>query len=117
MDGVTGLLETLAQLGVKLAAENGQLRISAAKGALTGELRHRLLESKEEILRRLAGVAPERTAPVQARIAPDPEGDRRPFPLLDLQLGFYIANDPYMEFNVRPHFYMEFDHRELDVEA
>jgi len=117
MDGVTSLLETLAQLGVKLAAENGQLKVSAAKGALTGELRHRLLESKDEILRRLQGVAPERMTPDLARIIPDPQSDRLPFPLSDLQLGFYIANDPYMEFNVRPHFYMEFDHRAFGVAA
>ena len=35
----------------------------------------------------------------------------------DLQLGFYVANDPHMEYHVRPHFYMEFDHEDFDVAA
>ena len=114
MDQVTGLLESLAQLGVKMAVDDGQLKISAAKGVLTGELRSRLLESKDEILRRLQGLAPTAAAPAPARIAPDPQADHLPFPLSDLQLGFYIANDPYMELHVRPHYYFEFDHVDLD---
>jgi pyochelin synthetase len=112
MDDVTGLLESLAQLGVRMAAENGQLKISAAKGVLTGELRSRVLESKDEILRRLQEIGPDERA---ARIVADLPAERLPFPLSDLQLGFYIANDSYMELHVRPHYYFEFDHRGLDV--
>jgi amino acid adenylation domain-containing protein len=115
MDAVTNLLEALTQLGVRLAAENGQLKVNAAKGVLTGELRQRVLESKDEILRRLQGIEPATADRAPARIAPDPQADRLPFPLSDLQLGFYIANDPYMEFHVRPHYYMEFDRPGLDV--
>jgi pyochelin synthetase len=118
MDEVTGLLESLARLGVRIAAENGQLKISAAKGVLTSDLRGRVLESKNEIIRRLQGMEPaggEQRAP--SRIEADPGNDHLPFPLSDLQLGFYIANDPYMEFHVRPHYYFEFDDVVFDVAA
>jgi pyochelin synthetase len=114
MDQVTGLLESLAQLGVKIAVDGEQLKISAAKGVLTGELRGRLLESKDEIIRRLQGIG-EAARPAPARIVADPLADNVPFPLSDLQLGFYIANDPYMELHVRPHYYFEFDYSDLDV--
>ena len=115
MDQVTGLLETLAQLGVKISIDAGQLRVNAPKGVLTAALRDRLLESKEEILRRLQAAGEASSGP--ARIAADPAADRIPFPLADLQLGFYLANDPYMELHVRPHYYFEFDPPDLDVAA
>ena len=117
MDQVTGLLESLAQLGVRIAVDGGQLKISAAKGVLTGELRGRVLESKDEIIRRLQGIGAPAASLAPARITPDPQADPLPFPLSDLQLGFYIANDPYMELHVRPHYYFEFDQGDLDVAA
>ena len=117
MDEVTNLLAALAQLGVTLAAEDGKLKISAAKGALTGELRDRVLASKDEILRRLQGSGLETAEHAPARIVADPVADHLPFPLSDLQLGFYIANDPYMEFHVRPHYYLEFDATGFDAAA
>jgi len=115
MDAVTTLLQELAQLDVSLAAENGQLKISASKGVLTSELRRRVLESKDQIVSRLQRIEHAERGP--ARLVPDREADHLTFPLSDLQLGFYVANDPYMEFHVRPHFYMEFDHLDFDVAA
>ncbi len=117
MDEVMSLLAELAQLDVSVAAENGLLKISAAKGVLTGDLRRRLQESKEQIVRRLERIGEESARRGPARIVPDPASDHLPFPLSDLQLGFYMANDPYMEFHVRPHFYMEFDHTDFDLAA
>ncbi|MBW8877596.1 MAG: amino acid adenylation domain-containing protein [Acidobacteria bacterium] len=112
MDEATQLLQALAQLGVKLAVENGQLKMSAAKGVLTGELRSRIVASRDEILRRLQEQKGE-----TPRVTADPLGDLVPFPLSDLQLGFYIANDPYMEYHVRPHLYMELERGAFDVSA
>ncbi|HKH47472.1 MAG TPA: amino acid adenylation domain-containing protein [Thermoanaerobaculia bacterium] len=116
MDEVTKLLEDLAQLGVQVAAEDGRLKIVAAVGVLTDALRQRVVAGKDEIVRRLTGMAPaaDRVAPL---LAADPGADLVPFPLSDLQLGFYIANDPYMEFHVRPHYYMELDRPAFDVAA
>jgi len=117
MDEINSLLEELARLGVRLAAESGQLKVSAAKGVLTSGLQSRVLAGKDEILRRLQGIEPESAGGAPARLVPDPRADHLPFPLADLQLGFYVANDPYMEYHVRPHYYMEFDRLELDVPA
>lgn len=116
MDEVTELLEELARSGVTLAVDRGQLRLSAGKGVLTVELQRRLVNCKELILRRLDGMDAAASRRCQ-RIVPQPDADHLPFPLSDLQLGFYVANDPYMELHVRPHCYMEFEARDLDVAA
>jgi pyochelin synthetase len=117
MDSVARLLDEVAQLGVTFSAENGHLRISALKGTLTSDLQRRVAESKEEIIRRLQEVASAGPVRSRSRLDSDPLGDSLPFPLSDLQLGFYIANDPYMEFHVRPHCYFEFDVVDLDPVA
>jgi amino acid adenylation domain-containing protein len=45
-----------------------------------------------------------------------PHQQREPFPLSDLQVGFYMGSDEFMEYHVRPHYYFEFDYAELDVQ-
>lgn len=117
MDKVARLLEETAQLGVTFAADGGQLRISAPKGTLTSELQRRVAENKEEILRRLQQAASAGPFLSQSRLSADPPGDSLSFPLSDLQLGFYIANDSYMELHVRPHCYFEYDVPDLDPVA
>ena len=116
MDLVARLFEELAQLGVTCAADGGRLKISAAKGALTPELQRRIAESKDEMIRRLEVVDAAAANNGFGGIVPDPASDAVPFALSDLQLGFYIANDSYMEFHVRPHCYLEFDHADFDAE-
>ncbi|MDG2156241.1 MAG: non-ribosomal peptide synthase/polyketide synthase, partial [Gammaproteobacteria bacterium] len=49
MTAVT-ILSLLAKKGVKLSVVDGQLKVSAPKGALTGELRQQLVDNKAEIL-------------------------------------------------------------------
>lgn len=117
MNKVARLLDEIAQLGGTFAAENGQLRISVPKGMLTSELQRRIAESKDEIIRRLQEVASAGSVHSLVRLDPDRLGDSLGFPLSDLQLGFYIANDSYMEFHVRPHCYFEFDVLDLDPVA
>lgn len=117
MDEAAKLLDEIAQLGVTFGTENGQLRISAPKGVLTSDLQRRLKESKDEIVRRLQKTASADPAQLLDRLQPDREGESLPFPLSDLQLGFYIANDSYMEFHVRPHCYFEYDVGGLDPVA
>ena len=116
MTEVTKLFEELVQLGIKLGTENGSLKISASKGVLTSDLQRRMLENKSELVRSLERVRPAQVG-AELAIRADSDSDHTPFPLSDLQLGFYIANDPYMEFHVRPHLYMEMDREGLDVGA
>ena len=117
MDKVGRLLDEIVQLGVTLAVEGGHLRISAPKGALTRDLQGRITESKDEIIRRWQRVTATEAVVPGGRLASDPQGDSLPFPLLDLQLGFYIANDSYMELHVRPHCYFEYDVPDLNTVA
>jgi amino acid adenylation domain-containing protein len=103
------LLQELVSLGVDISAHDGQLRIQAAKGVFTPDLQERVKRNKLALVDRLSAGA---SLPP---IVPASGDDGLPFGLADLQLGFYIANDPHMEFHVRPHWYMEFDRPELDV--
>lgn len=109
-----GLLQELRQCGISLSLQGEQLKIAAPVGALTAELRERLIEHKPSLLQwlREQSMADESAIP---QCQPDPDNLYEPFPLTDLQLGFFMADDPYMEFHVRPHYYNEIDLVNLDV--
>ncbi|MEO8673045.1 MAG: amino acid adenylation domain-containing protein, partial [Tahibacter sp.] len=51
--GIAGVLERLGEAGIKLGAEDGQLKVSAPKGVMTNELKALLLEHKADLLRLL----------------------------------------------------------------
>ena len=112
-DLVTQLIEELVRLGVGLSLDDGRLRLSAARGVIDEALQGRLVEHKEELVRRVQARS---AASPSVRIEPCPQDDHIPFPLSDLQLGFYAANDPHMEYHVRPHAYLETDGGPLDAE-
>lgn len=108
-----GLMTALAQRDLKLSACDGQLTISGAKGALTAELKQQLQRHKDGILALLDA---QRVGESPSEIQPDPARRHEPFPFSDLQTAFYMADDPYMEFHVRPHYYCEQDWATIDVE-
>lgn len=112
---VKDLLQTLAKLDVKLSLDNDSLKINAAKGVLTSTLQEKLKHHKSEILAMLQRKNLEDSEPELSVIVPDVVHQYEPFPLSDLQLGFYLADDPYMEFHVRPHYYLENDRENLDI--
>lgn len=116
MSELTQLLEELSLLGVRIAVENGQIRLDAPQGVLTPAIQSRVRESKAALIAEVAGI-PARADSDNGVIAADREHDFTPFPLADLQLGFYLADDPYMELHVRPHAYTEMDYDGLDVAA
>ena len=76
---VGGLIEQLSALGVRLSAEDGELRVRAPRGALTSELRIRLAAQKAQLIARLrqpaAGAAS--SWPI---IAPATQERNLPFP-------------------------------------
>ncbi len=121
MDRTTSLLGELARRGVRVGVDGGKLQIQAPRGALSEELREALAAQREEILTRLGSaegnVARTEAAASFTTLKPQRESDSKRFPLADLQLGFYIANDPYMELHVQPHYYLEFDRDALDPVA
>ncbi len=108
-------LQELRRRGITLSATDGVLNVQAPKGTMTSELQQSLRAHKEDILEWLRGSMVETSIPV-TRCAPDPGARYEPFPLSDMQLGFYMADDPYMEFHVRPHYYVEKNVEALAVE-
>lgn len=103
---LNGLMQELAERGIRLSIHSGELTVSASKGMLTAELQASLRRHKQEILILLSA---KQETPELLEIVPDDTSRYVPFPLSDLQVGFYMADDPYMEFHVRPHYYCEQD--------
>jgi len=117
MSELTQLLEELSLLGVRIAVERGQLKLDAPQGVLTAQIQARLRASKASLIAAVGQLPVSAESGESEAIVPDPDHDRMPFALSDLQLGFYLADDPYMELHVRPHAYMELDREGLDVVA
>lgn len=111
---MTRLLQELRSRQIHLTAQGDQLKLNAPPGSLTAEIKVQLAEHKMAILRwlRESHSADELALPV---CVPDPEHRYEPFALSDMQYGFYMGDDPYMEFHVRPHYYIEKNPVALDV--
>lgn len=112
---LNSFLQQLKLSNITLVRDGDSLKVQAPKGALTEELRKGLAAYKQELLAMLKGSVADDGVPLPQCI-PDPDNLYEPFPLSDLQLGFYMADDPYMEFHVRPHYYSERDRTSFDVE-
>ncbi len=110
---ITVLFQALKKRGVSLKLEGESLKVQAPKGALTKELQQQLMKNKAAILDSLSGSKPEYDALPQC--IPDVENLYNSFPLSDLQLGFYMGDKTFMEFHVRPHYYLENNHIDLDI--
>ena len=111
---VTSLLQELRTRGITVSVVDGRLKIQAPNGSLSPELRDRLAAHKQSILQWLHDSAQAQTMALPTCV-PDTDNRHEPFPLSDMQLGFYMADDPYLEFHVRPHYYIEKNADGLDV--
>ena len=110
------LLQQLDQQGIHLACEGDSLKVSAPKGALTAEIKQALGQHKADLLAWLT----QRQKPVEDAwplCVPDLAQRHQPYPLSDLQRGFFMAADTFMEFHVRPHYYIEKNIPGLDPAA
>jgi len=115
---VSKLIQELASLSIKVISDGDQLKISAPPGKLNSQLQLKIRDNKEALIASLANNKDAVNNENQLQpITPKLELAGRPFPLSDLQLGFYMANDPHMEFHVRPHCYMELNRDFLDIDA
>ena len=82
------ILSLLAKKGVKLSVIDGQLKVSAPKGALTAELRQQLVDNKTEILELLVSTRS------SAQDAVIPHADRDfPLPLSFGQERLWFLNE------------------------
>jgi pyochelin synthetase len=114
MSSVTALLRELRTRGITVSAVDGRLKIQAPSGSLTPALRDQLAAHKQHILQWLHDSV-QADALALPTCVPDAPNRYEPFPLSDMQLGFYMADDPYLEFHVRPHYYIEKNVDGLDV--
>ncbi|GGJ42832.1 non-ribosomal peptide synthetase [Deinococcus roseus] len=115
MDPLNALLTELSRLGVHLEVRPGpQLAVSAHKGRLSQDLLDRLQQHKAELLAHLSHRASP-AKPLEA-IVPDVQNRHLPFPLGDLQTAFLMGDSEGFELHVRPHYFLELEFVDLDVE-
>ena len=110
------LLQRLDQHGINLTRDGDSLKVSAPKGALTADIKQALSTHKPELVSWLK----QTQKPVEDAwpvCVPDLAQRYAPYPLSDLQRGFFMAADTFMEFHVRPHYYIEKNIPGLDVAA
>lgn len=103
---LTQLLQLLGHYSITLSCDGGNLKISAPKGALTAEIKQALSVHKQTLL----GWLRQNENSIEdawPTCIPDLENRYKPYPLSDLQRGFFMAADAFMEFHVRPHYYIE----------
>lgn len=109
-------LQLLDRNAISLSCDGDSLKVSAPKGALTEEIKRSLATHKPELLAWLK----KKETPIDdawPECVPDVKNRYMPYPLSDLQRGFYMASDSFMEFHVRPHYYIEKNIPNLDVAA
>lgn len=106
---VNALIQEIARRGIRLSVVDGRLVVDARQNAVDESLKEGIREHRDALIAQIARVSAIDVRDAMEPIVPEPERAHLPFPLSDLQLGFYMANDPYMEYHVRPHCYMEMD--------
>nr|DAB41917.1 TPA_exp: ArzO - NRPS (Cy, A, Ox, PCP) [Fischerella sp. PCC 9339] len=111
------LLTELSQQNMELRAEGDQVRVRAAKGTLTPEIRDSIAEHKTQLLDLLqkSNMRADNTSLPSVVPAPDKRYD--PFPLTDIQYAYWIGrNEIYELGNVVTHAYLELDCQDLNLE-
>ncbi|PCK04623.1 MAG: hypothetical protein COA42_19010, partial [Alteromonadaceae bacterium] len=113
---ISELLQILSEKNIYLRLEDDALKIRAPKGVLTYDLQLKLKDNKDQIVEWLkkASLDKESAGSDLPQLVHDSVNLYQQFPLSDLQVAFYLANDAFMEFQVRPHYYMEDTHNNLD---
>lgn len=111
-------LHHLSEHNIRIRLDGDELKIHAPKGVLNKDLQLQLKEKKQDIIDWFKRNTEASGGDVDSlpQAVPDLDNLYQPFPLSDLQVAFYLSNDAFMEFQVRPHYYMEDTHCDLDVE-
>ncbi|MDJ0658843.1 MAG: amino acid adenylation domain-containing protein [Crocosphaera sp.] len=111
------LLTELSQAGVKLWAENNQLKIRAAKGVLTPQYKELLSQNKTKILKNLQQNQQNQNNKLPSIIA-NPDHRYDPFPLTDMQHAFWVGRMGVLELgDVANHGYYEIEGQELNLDS
>ena len=108
------LLSALVESGIQLRADGGQLRVLAARGQLTPELRDRISQHKPALLALLdeRGAMDETLPPLQRQ----PGLEHEPFPLTEAQQAYWLGRQDNVELGgFSTHFYVELQRPGLDL--
>ncbi|HET7863031.1 MAG TPA: condensation domain-containing protein, partial [Burkholderiaceae bacterium] len=108
-------MHDLAALGVRLELARDEVKVTAAQGVMSDALRQRLRQHKAGVVALLRGAADAPAGANEAVARSRPQDRYEPFPFSDLQTAFYMADNPYLEYHVRPHYYCEIEADGLDV--
>ncbi|MGH3313124.1 MAG: condensation domain-containing protein, partial [Streptomyces sp.] len=113
---VPSLLDDLARAGIRLRLAPGdRIEVIAPKGGLTGDLRERIGQHKQELIAWLDGARTRREQEAELpALTPDEKHLYEPFAPSDLQMSFIMGGREGFEYYVRPHQYMEYDLAEAD---
>ncbi|SOD62666.1 pyochelin synthetase [Streptomyces zhaozhouensis] len=96
------IVSDLEKDGIRLWAEDGQLRFRAPRGVLTEERRALLRAHRDEVLTHLTARAG------AARVVPDRAAAHAPFPLTDIQAAYLVGRgEAYGYGGVACHVYLE----------
>ncbi|WP_205855819.1 hypothetical protein, partial [Phytoactinopolyspora endophytica] len=87
---VSDLVTEFEQLGVRLWADDGQLRFRAPRGVLTDERKARLVQNKADLLSYLDADTTELVA--------DPDGRHEPFPLTQMQAAYQLGRHQVFDY-------------------
>ncbi|NET03381.1 MAG: amino acid adenylation domain-containing protein [Symploca sp. SIO2B6] len=109
------LIAELSEDGVQLWTEQNQLRIRAPKGVLTPELRNSLTECKEELIKLLNQSNSKVTQPSSGTIQPNPDQRYEPFPLTDLQQGYWVGRSGLLELSIGTRYYLEIESNDFEL--
>ncbi|HRC87489.1 MAG TPA: condensation domain-containing protein, partial [Thermoanaerobaculia bacterium] len=110
-------LQDLSRQGIQLWAEGDSLCFRAPEGKLDARVRGELRRLKPEILTWLSDHDLEELEPSGIRPLPDPERRHQPFPLTDIQEGYWVGRSDLVEHGgISAHTYQEVDFAELDPE-
>jgi SagB-type dehydrogenase family enzyme len=118
MTATAELVARLRELDVQVWAEGDRLCLNAPQGVLTDALRDELTWRKGEILDLLRdpGLAAAAGGALPT-LRPAPAERHEPFPLTDIQQAYWVGRRADFDLgNVAPHFYLELDVRDLDLE-
>jgi amino acid adenylation domain-containing protein len=112
---VIELLNELAQSGLRVREDRGQLLMVGQTGSVREELRLALAVHKEEVLSLLRRQT--HPAPRDLVLTADPANRFEPFPLTDIQQAYWVGGTDALGLgNVGCHYYQEFDSSNLDLD-
>src|SRR5262245_44421104 len=108
---LTDLIDELDTAAIQLWLDQGQLRFRAPPGALSTDLRERIVAAKPELIKRLL-------AQGKSGLLLDEAGRFQPFPQTPIQRAYIVGRTEALALGgMAANSYMEFDFEKVDLGA